>query len=169
MTDSDPSEPVYPVGLRLAGRRVVVVGGGPVAERRIRGLLPTGAEVIAIAPSMTPGLRELAAGGQLSWCRRPYQAGDLAAAWYAVAATSSPDVNAAIQDEAEQRRIFCVRADDASRSSAWTLATARHGELTIAVSGGRDPRRAVRVRDAILAALAVGTIDDRPHRPGQST
>lgn len=164
MTDSDPGYPIYPVGLRLAGRRAVVVGGGPVAERRARGLFEAGADVAVISSSVTPGLRELADSRRLQWHQRRYQAGDLAVAWYAVAATSSPEINAAIQAEAEQRRLFCVRADDASQATAWTLAAGQHGGLTVAVAGGRDPRRAARVRDAILAALADGTIDDRPHR-----
>ncbi len=162
--NSDPIHPIYPAGLRLAGRRVVVVGGGPLAERRIRGLLVAGAEIVLISSSITQGLRGLIDGGRLTWWQRRFEAGDLATAWYAMAATSVPAVNAAIQREAEQRRIFCVRADDASQSSAWTLATGHFGDLTVAVSGGRDPRRAAGVRDAIVAALADGTIPDRPYR-----
>lgn len=161
---ADPADPVYPAGLRLAGRRVVVVGGGPVAERRVRGLVATGAEIVVVSSSITTGLTELVDSGRLRWSQRRYAAGDLATAWYAIAATSDREVNAAILAEAEQRRVFCVRADDASQASAWTLAAGRFGDLTVAVSGGGDPRRAARVRDAILAALADGTIPDRPYR-----
>ncbi len=155
---------IYPVGLFLGGRRVVVVGGGPVAERRVRGLLVAGADVLVVSSSVTDGLRELIQCGRVSWTQRRYAAGDLATAWYAVAATPSAVVNAAISAEADQRRIFCVRADDATKASAWTLAAGTYGDLTVAVSGGRDPRRATGVRDAIVAALTDGTIPDRPYR-----
>ncbi|MDQ4036824.1 MAG: hypothetical protein M3313_00355 [Actinomycetota bacterium] len=156
--------PIYPVGLRLAGRRVVVVGGGPVAERRVGGLLVAGAEVVVISSSLTPALRETVDGTGLTWWERRYSDGDLATAWYAIAATPTPEVNAAIMAEADRRKIFCVRADDAARSSAWTLAAGQHGDLTVAVSGGGDPRRAAAARDAIVAGLADGTISDRPYR-----
>lgn len=156
--------PIYPVGLRLAGRRVVVVGGGPVAERRAHGLLGAGADVVVISSSVTPGLRGLVENGSLSWVERRYAEGDLADAWYAVAATPTAEVNAAIMAEAERLRIFCVRADAGSQSSAWTLASGHHGDLTVAVSGGGDPRRAAGARDAIVAALADGTIPDWAYR-----
>lgn len=168
MTDGEggaSSYPIYPVGLRLSGRRVAVVGGGPVAERRVRGLLVAGAEVVVISSSLTAGLREVVDAGRATWWERRYSDGDLATAWYAIAATSSPEVNAAIMTEAQRCKIFCVRADDASRSSAWTLAAGQYGDLTVAVSGGGDPRRAAGVRDAIVAALADGSIPDRPYRP----
>jgi uroporphyrin-III C-methyltransferase/precorrin-2 dehydrogenase/sirohydrochlorin ferrochelatase len=161
---ADRVSPIYPVGLRLAGRQVVVVGGGPVAERRVRGLVTAGADIVVLSSSVTPALRELVADGSVTWWERRYSDGDLAAAWYVVAATPTPEVNAAIQAEADRRRIFCVRADDASQASAWTLAAGRYGDLTVAVSGGRDPRRAAGVRDAIVAALTDGTIPDRPYR-----
>jgi len=82
--DASPC-PIYPVGLWLAGRRVVVVGGGPVAERRVRGLVVAGAEVIVISSSLTPGLRDLVNDGDVTWEERRYADGDLATAWYAVA------------------------------------------------------------------------------------
>ncbi|MGI8627198.1 MAG: precorrin-2 dehydrogenase/sirohydrochlorin ferrochelatase family protein [Geodermatophilaceae bacterium] len=156
--------PIYPVGLRLGGRRVVVVGGGPVGERRVRGLLVAGADVVVLSSSLTAALRELVDDGRLTWWERRYTAGDLSTAWYAIAATPTPEVNAAIMAEADRRKIFCVRADDASGSSAWTLAAGQHGDLTVAVSGGGDPRRAAAARDAIVAGLADGTLPDRPYR-----
>jgi len=166
MTDGQAASPypIYPVGLRLAGRRVVVVGGGPVAERRVRGLIVAGADILVISSSVTSGLRALVQAGRLTWAERRYADGDLATAWYAIAATSSPEANAAILAEAELNRIFCVRSDDAAQASAWTLATGQYGDLTVAVSGGGDPRRAAAVRDAIVAGLADGAIPDRPYR-----
>ncbi len=159
--------PIYPVGLRFAGRRAVVVGGGPVGERRVRGLLVAGAEVVVLSSSLTSGLHALVDDRRVTWWERRYGDGDLATAWYVVAATPSKETNAAIQAEADRLRVFCVRADDAVSSSAWTLAPGRHGDLTVAVSGGGDPRRAAAVRDAIVAGLADGSIPDRPYRTGE--
>ncbi|MBA3339628.1 MAG: hypothetical protein H0T54_07790 [Geodermatophilaceae bacterium] len=161
---ADTAYPIYPVGLRLSGRRVVVVGGGQVAERRVRGLLGAGAEVVVVSSSVTPGLRELLDEPALTWWERRYADGDLASAWYAVAATPSAAVNAAILAEAERLRIFCVRADDAAQASAWTLASGHVGDVTVAVSGGGDPLRAAAARDAIVAGLTDGSIPDRPYR-----
>jgi uroporphyrin-III C-methyltransferase/precorrin-2 dehydrogenase/sirohydrochlorin ferrochelatase len=155
---------VYPVGLRLAGRRVVVVGGGQVAHRRVAGLLEARAVVTVVSPELTPALEALVAPGPVTWHPRGYVAGDLAGAWYAVAATDDPAVNAAVAAEAERDRVFCARADDRSASSVWTPAVGRQGDLVVGVHGGGDPQRAVGVRDAVLAGLTDGSIADRASR-----
>jgi uroporphyrin-III C-methyltransferase/precorrin-2 dehydrogenase/sirohydrochlorin ferrochelatase len=157
---------VYPVGLRLHDRRVVVVGGGQVAHRRVAGLLEAGARVTVVSPEVTPALEALVEPGRLTWIPRRYTPGDLAAAWYVVAATDDPVVNAAAAEEAEREHIFCARADDRSASSAWTPAVGRHGELVVGVHGGGDPQRAVGVRDAVVTGLTDGSIADRAGRPG---
>jgi uroporphyrin-III C-methyltransferase/precorrin-2 dehydrogenase/sirohydrochlorin ferrochelatase len=148
--------------LSLAGRRVVVVGGGRVALRRVSGLLEAGANVIVIAPAVLPELADL----PVTVLARPYRDGDLAAAWLAHAATSDPAVNARVAAEAERNRIWCVRADDAPASAAWTPAVTRHGEVTVAVTAGGDPGRSQRLRAAIAQALADGTLPVRPRRTG---
>jgi uroporphyrin-III C-methyltransferase/precorrin-2 dehydrogenase/sirohydrochlorin ferrochelatase len=155
---------VYPVGLRLHGRSVVVVGGGRVAHRRVAGLLEAGAVVTVVSPETTPALEALVAPGSLTWLRRRFEPGDLDGAWYAVAATDDPAVNAAVAAEAEQARIFCARADDRSASSVWTPAVGRLGDLVVGVHGGGDPQRAVGVRDAVVAGLTDGSIADRAAR-----
>jgi uroporphyrin-III C-methyltransferase/precorrin-2 dehydrogenase/sirohydrochlorin ferrochelatase len=155
---------VYPVGLRLAGRRVVVAGGGQVAHRRVAGLLEAGALVTVVSPELTPALEALVAPGAVTWHPRRYVSGDLAGAWYAVAATDDPAVNAAVAAEAERDRVFCARADDRSASSVWTPAVGRQGDLVVGVHGGGDPQRAVGVRDAVLAGLTDGSIADRASR-----
>jgi uroporphyrin-III C-methyltransferase/precorrin-2 dehydrogenase/sirohydrochlorin ferrochelatase len=159
-----PGPNPYIAGLRLAGRRVVVVGGGTVAARRVAGLLEAGAAVNLVSPLTTPALDALAAAGRVVWHRRAYQAGDLADAWYAVAATDDPAVNAAVCAEAQEARIFCSRADDAASSSAWTPAVGRHAGVAVAVMSpgvmrGGDPRRSQRVRDAVLEGLRDGTLN----------
>ncbi|MGY1780926.1 uroporphyrinogen-III C-methyltransferase [Geodermatophilus sp. SYSU D01036] len=164
-TPVDPaSGVVYPVGLRLLDRRVVVVGGGQVAHRRVAGLLEARARVTVVSPEVTPALEALVAPGSLTWVRRGWQPGDLDGAWYAVAATDDPAVNAAVAEEAERLRVFCARADDRSASSVWTPAVGRQGDLVVGVHGGGDPQRAVGVRDAVVAGLTDGSIRDRAAR-----
>lgn len=150
--------PAYPAGLRLAGRRVVMVGAGTVARRRLPGLVDAKADVLVVAPEATPSVEAMADDGELRWERRGYRAEDLDGAWYVIAATDDPAVNAAVEADAEARRIFCVRSDDASHASAWTPASGRHDGLQIAVLAGGDPRRAAAVRDRVLEELREGTL-----------
>jgi uroporphyrin-III C-methyltransferase/precorrin-2 dehydrogenase/sirohydrochlorin ferrochelatase len=150
----------YPLMLALAGRRAVVVGGGQVALRRVQGLLQAGANVVVVAPAVLPEL----AGLPVTVLDREYRNGDLSAAWIAHAATDDPAVNALVAAEAERSRIWCVRADDASASAAWTPAVTRHGEITVAVTAGGDPGRSSRLRAAIALALAEGSLPVRPQR-----
>ncbi|RBY84279.1 uroporphyrinogen-III C-methyltransferase [Blastococcus sp. TF02A-26] len=169
-TPVDPSTGVvYPIGLRLLGRRVVVVGGGRVAHRRVAGLLEARADVVLVSPEVTPALEALVAPGSVTWLPRRYERGDLAGAWYAVAATDDGAVNAAVAAEAESLRIFCARADDRAASSVWTPAVGRHGDMVIGVHGGGDPQRAVGVRDQVLAGLADGSIRDVAGRAAEGT
>ncbi|MEO3756494.1 uroporphyrinogen-III C-methyltransferase [Streptomyces sp. B6B3] len=150
--------PAYPVGLRLTGRRVLVLGGGSVAQRRLPALLTAGADVRLVAPAVTPSVQAMAEAGELSWERRGYRSGDLDGAWYALIATDDPAVNAAASAEAEERRVWCVRSDDAAAATAWTPATGHSDGVTVAVLTGNDPRRSARVRDAVVEGLREGTL-----------
>ena len=156
--------PTYPSGLRLGGRRVVVVGGGHVAQRRVPGLLAAGADVYVVSPMVTPALEGLASTGEVTWEERGFRQDDLEGAWYVIASTDDRSVNEAVSLAAEARRIFCVRADDATAATAWTPAVGRHAGVTVAVLGNRDPRRSASVRDEILEGLREGTITARHHR-----
>jgi uroporphyrin-III C-methyltransferase / precorrin-2 dehydrogenase / sirohydrochlorin ferrochelatase len=162
--DGRAAGPAYPVALDLSGRAVVVVGGGNVALRRARALVQAGAAVTVIAPSVRPEFDALG----VHVVPRAYRDGDLYGCWLAHAATDDPAVNAAVAAAAEQGRIWCVRADDASASAAWTPAVARHGDVTVAVTAGADPRRAAKLRAALALALADGTLPLRHHRPAQT-
>lgn len=159
----------YLVGLDLAGRRVVLVGGGTVAQRRLPRLLAAGAAVELISPETTPAVSAMADAGELVWHRRRYADGDLEGAWYALACTDDPGVNAAVCAEAERRRVFCVRADAGVRGSAVTAAVGRHDTLMVGVLSGGEPLRSAAVRDAIVEALHTGRIADRPEsgEPGE--
>jgi uroporphyrin-III C-methyltransferase / precorrin-2 dehydrogenase / sirohydrochlorin ferrochelatase len=154
----------YPAGLRLGGRRVVVVGGGHVAQRRVPQLIAAGADVLLVSPVVTPAIEGLATDGEIRWEQRGFADGDLDGAWYVIAATDDREVNERVSVGAEQRRIFCVRADDATRASAWTPAVGRHAGVTVAVLGNREPRRSAAVRDEILEGLREGTISARHQR-----
>jgi uroporphyrin-III C-methyltransferase/precorrin-2 dehydrogenase/sirohydrochlorin ferrochelatase len=159
------SAPAYPLVLDVAGRRVIVVGGGPVAARRARSLAGAGADLLVVSPWLCEDLQELVAAGTASWEPRDYTAGDLDGAWLVHTATGDPATDDLVAAHAEADRVWCVRADDAARSSAWTPAVARSGDVTVAVTAGRDPRRAVRLRDAIAVALDSGDLPLRHHRP----
>ncbi|WP_432478446.1 uroporphyrinogen-III C-methyltransferase [Nocardioides sp. GXQ0305] len=164
----DPtSHPPYPVGLRLAGRRVVVVGGGSVAQRRVPVLIEAGARVVVVSPQVTPALEGMA--DEVTLVLREFVEDDLDGAWYAIAATDAPAVNARVLAAADERRIFCVRADDAREASAWTMASGRHGQVTVAVLGNREPRQSAALRDDIVEALRDGrltTTGALDHAPG---
>ena len=156
--------PPYPSGLRLAGREVVVVGGGHVAQRRVPGLLAVGARVVLVSPVVTPALEGLVGSGEVTWHERGFEPGDLEDAWYVIAATDVPEANEMVSRAAEQRRIFCVRSDDAPKATAWTPAVGRHAGVTVAVLGNRNPRRSAAVRDEIVAGLRDGAIAAPDHR-----
>jgi uroporphyrin-III C-methyltransferase / precorrin-2 dehydrogenase / sirohydrochlorin ferrochelatase len=149
----------------LAGRQVLVVGGGAVATRRMATLLDAGADVVLVSPVITPALHSLAEAGRLRWLPRRFEPSDVDDAWLVHVAVDDPVAAAEVSVAAERRRVFCVRADDRHAATAWTPASTRHGPVTVAVTAGGDPRRAMAVRDAIhdlLAASPVGAAG----RPG---
>jgi uroporphyrin-III C-methyltransferase / precorrin-2 dehydrogenase / sirohydrochlorin ferrochelatase len=153
----------YLLGLRLGGRRVVVVGGGAVATRRIPALLDAGADIVLVSPAVTVSLEDLAAAGRIRWEERGYADGDCAGAWLVCACTDDPAVNAAVAAAAEQQRTWCVRADDAQASAAWTPASGRAEDVRVGVLSG-DPRHSAAIRDAILAGLRTGQLSARHGR-----
>lgn len=148
----------YPLHLDLRGRRVLVVGGGAVAARRVRGLLDAGADVRVVAPDVADGFPDVPVE------RRPFEATDVDDAWLVLACTGSVDAD--VVRACEQRRTWCVRADDASASPAWVPAVARADDVVVSVTAGRDPRRAVALRDALAVALDVGDLPLRRSRAG---
>jgi uroporphyrin-III C-methyltransferase/precorrin-2 dehydrogenase/sirohydrochlorin ferrochelatase len=165
--------PAYPTTLRLDGRRVLVVGGGTVASRRVRALVEAGAVVDIVAPDADQDVQALVGSARLRWQRRPFEARDVwepEPAWLVHAATDVPAVNAAVAAAAEAAHVWCVRADDRDASSAWSPAVARGAEgtaaegITVAVTGGGDPRRAAAVRDAVVAGLESGLLPVRRRR-----
>ncbi|MFC0545075.1 uroporphyrinogen-III C-methyltransferase [Kutzneria chonburiensis] len=157
----------YLVGLDLSGRRVVVVGGGTVAQRRLPRLVASGAAVEVIAPHITPAVQGMADAGELTWHQRPYADGDLDGAWYVVTCTQVTEVNEAVAAEAERRRIFCVRSDAGTQGTAVTPAVGEHDGLLLGVLSGGQPRRSAAVRDGVLTALRTGSVVDHPEKPSE--
>jgi uroporphyrin-III C-methyltransferase/precorrin-2 dehydrogenase/sirohydrochlorin ferrochelatase len=132
----------YPLHLDLTGKRVLVVGAGPVAVRRARAAAAAGAVVEVVA--LDPGSMELPV------TQRAFRPSDLDGAWLVLSCTGTVDdeVAAACHD----RGTWCVRADDAGASDAWVPAVGQLQDVVVSVTAGGDPRRAMAIRDAILAA-----------------
>ena len=144
----------YPVFLSLAERLAVVKGGGPVAERRVSGLLRCGARVRVVASDLTPELAQRAQGGEIEHVARPYRTGDLEGAALALAEPGEPESDASFFAEAERRGIFANVEDDLEHCSFITPALVRRGDLVVAIStSGRAPALAVRVRERLEREL----------------
>ncbi|MCU7722996.1 uroporphyrinogen-III C-methyltransferase [Actinoplanes sp. KI2] len=144
---------LYPLALRLTGRRVLVVGGGAVATRRVPALIAAGAQIEIVAPELTPALRAHVDAGRAAWTARRFQPADVEGAWLVQVAIDDPAAAAQVSAAAEEHNIFCVRADDREAATAWTPAVTRHGPVTVAVTDGGDRRRAMAVRDLVANAL----------------
>ena len=155
---------IYPTALRLLGRPVLVVGGGPVAARRAKGLLDAGARVTVVAPVACQALVELADAGLLIWEPRTYRTEDVDGVWFVQTATGDSAVDAQVSKDAEAQRIWCVNASDHESSAAWTPAVAVVDDVKIAINAGGDPRRAMALRDAVATALETGDLPLRRRR-----
>ena len=144
----------YPVMLDIAGRPCLVVGGGPVAERKMDGLLTADARVTVVSPSLTPALLTLAAEARLHWRPREYVAGDAAGFALVMVATSDASVSEAIAAECRARGVWINCADDPGRCDFILPAIFRRGALTVAVStGGVSPTMARLVREELESRL----------------
>ncbi|MGI8685612.1 MAG: precorrin-2 dehydrogenase/sirohydrochlorin ferrochelatase family protein, partial [Acidimicrobiales bacterium] len=143
--------PLYPVNLLVAGRRCLIVGGGPVAARKAEGLLACGAVVHVVATEVGPDARALAG---VTWDERPYRAGDLAGYRLVVTATGVPDVDAAVFADGEEAGIWVNSADDPANCSFTLPAVVRRGPVVVTVStGGHSPALAVWLKERIGAQI----------------
>ncbi len=145
---------LYPLFLRLEGRRVVVVGGGEVASRKVRELLATGARVSVVASHASDAIETWAAAGTLELARRAFEERDLDGAWLVIAATDDREVNASVAAAAETRQVFVNAVDDPNNASAYFASIVRRPPFTIAISsGGELPALSRLVREVIESAL----------------
>lgn len=141
----------YPICLiRLEQRLSIVIGGGQVAARKVRGLLDADAHVKVIAPNLIPSLRALAAADAIDVCEREYRSGDLAGAFLVIAATDDPVVNQQVWEEARQRGCLINVVDDPAHSNFIVPARVQRGEVNIAITtGGASPALARRLREQL--------------------
>ena len=157
-----PVVPVFPVFLKLAGRRVLLVGGGPVASGKLAGLLKAGAHVTVVAPKIRPEIE----AAEVTVLTRAFQPSDVDGAWLVVAAATA-EVNREVAAAAEARRVFVNAVDDPGAASAYTGGVFRRDGVTIAVSTeGRAPALAGLLREALEAVIPedVGTWVDEARR-----
>ncbi|WP_432562939.1 uroporphyrinogen-III C-methyltransferase [Kineococcus sp. SYSU DK003] len=155
---------MYPLHLDVSGRRVLVAGGGPVAARRARDLADAGADVLVVAPALCEDLRDQL--DRVTWEPREVEPADVADVWLVHTATGDPQADAAVAAAADALRIWCVRADDAQASAAWTPVVVRRDDVTVSLTTGADPRRAVALREALSRWLDSGAAPLRRRRSG---
>ncbi len=154
------------LGLDLAGKRVVLVGGGPVSARRAAPLAEAGADLVVVAPQLCEDLADMVAAGAASWLQREVRDLDLDGAWLIHTASGDRAVDNRVARWAHDRRIWCINAAEATAGSARMPATAVVGDLVagIASTGPAEPGRAARVRDSVSQHLRSGQVDLRARR-----
>jgi uroporphyrin-III C-methyltransferase/precorrin-2 dehydrogenase/sirohydrochlorin ferrochelatase len=160
------SDAFFPVFLRLTGRRVLVVGGGPVAASKLNALLDAGASITVVAPEVTPEIETAArrdgTGGSgarsVAIHRRPFTPADLDGVWFVVAAATR-EANREVAQAAEARALFVNAVDDPPNATAYLGGVVRRDGVTVAIStNGRAPALAGLLREA-LDSLLPGDLD----------
>ncbi len=142
----------FPIFLDLTNRPCVVVGGGPVAARKVEGLLEAGASVTVVSPSLSAPLEALAKEGRIRHVGREYGPGDLIGCQLAFVATDDGEVNAAVGREGRERAVWVNAADDPARCDFILPAILRRGELVVAVAtGGANPALSRAIREELEA------------------
>jgi precorrin-2 dehydrogenase/sirohydrochlorin ferrochelatase len=137
----------YPVNLLVRGRRVVVVGGGRIAARKIEPLLEAGAHLEVVSPEVGVEVRDWADAGRLVLHERAFRADDLEGAWLALTATDDPAVNTAVHAAGEAGRVWVNSADDPANCSFTLMSVIRRGDLVVSFgTGGRSPALAAQLR-----------------------
>ncbi|MEW6541753.1 MAG: bifunctional precorrin-2 dehydrogenase/sirohydrochlorin ferrochelatase [Bacillota bacterium] len=148
---------LYPVLVKLEGEPCLVIGGGRVAERKVRSLLEAHARVRVISPGLTAGLQALADAGEIEHRRGEYRPGDVEGAFLVISATNDPAANRLVAADCRARRILLNAVDDPENCSFFVPASVRRGDLTIAVStGGQSPLLARKLREKL--ALEYGPL-----------
>ena len=136
-----------PANLLVRGRRVVVIGAGRIAARKIESLLAVGAAVEVVAPEVGDEVRALAGAGRVVLHERRFEAADLDGAWLAFTATGDPAVDRAVFEAGEAARVWVNSADDPANCSFTLMSLVRRAELVVAIgTGGRSPALATHLR-----------------------
>jgi precorrin-2 dehydrogenase / sirohydrochlorin ferrochelatase len=148
---------LFPMFLKLEGKRCLVVGAGKVGEPKIAGLLETGAQIRVIALDASPAVREWAHSGRIELELRPFRSDDLDHTFLAVVATSSRSLNERIYDEAQRRGILCNVVDVPDLCDFYYPSIVRRGDLQIAVStAGKSPSLAQKIRQQLEKQFGPG-------------
>jgi precorrin-2 dehydrogenase/sirohydrochlorin ferrochelatase len=138
---------LFPMFIKLGGRRCLVVGAGTVAEPKISSLLESDAVVKVVAPLATEHVKSLARESRIDWEQRIFRESDLESCFLVVSATNDVQVNEAVYREAERRGVLCNAVDDPDRCDFFYPAVVRRGPLQIAIStAGYSPALAQRLR-----------------------
>lgn len=145
---------LLPLFLDLAGRDVLVVGGGNVASRKAEELVAVRAAVRVVAPEATDAVREMSKEGVVRWAERAFEEADLDGVWLVLAATDDPALQSRIAAACDARRVFCIAVDDPPNASAYGAAVVRRGPVTIAISTrGEAPALARLLREVLEQIL----------------
>jgi len=138
---------LFPIFLKLDGRRVVVVGAGRIAAQKLEGLLEAKAEIAVIAPQAIEAIRELARSGRIAWTQAAFESAQLAGALLAIAATGDAEVNERVYRAAREQGVLCNAVDEPERCDFFYPSVVRRGDLQIAIStAGKSPALAQRIR-----------------------
>jgi len=144
----------YPVFLDIAGKPVVVIGGGNIAHQKVVGLLKAGAEVTVVSPELNSDMASLGADRRFQHVARDYEPGDLEGYVLAFVATDDRSVNATVAAEGKERRVWVNAVDDPPYCDFIMPAIAEQGDLIVALStSGKSPAMARKMREEIEAFL----------------
>ncbi|HXG35862.1 MAG TPA: bifunctional precorrin-2 dehydrogenase/sirohydrochlorin ferrochelatase [Dehalococcoidia bacterium] len=144
----------YPVFLDIAGKPVLVVGGGKVALGKVEGLLQAGAQVTLISPQLYPNFQSLLELKRLAWIDRAYSRGDVDGYFLVIIATDQRELNAAIVQECREKGVLTNAVDDPANCDFVMPSVIRRGSLTVAIStGGESPAAARRIREELETFL----------------
>ncbi len=150
MKRGEPASPYYPILLNIQGRKCLVVGGGPVALRKVKALLEHGANVEIVSPTFCPELNQLATDGAIRAIQRDYKSEDLQHTFIAIAATDDAKTNERVAAEARRRGILVNLVDDPKNSDFIVPSYLKRGDVIIAVStSGRSPALARKIRSEL--------------------
>jgi siroheme synthase-like protein len=150
MKRGEPASPYYPILLNIQGRKCLVVGGGPVALRKVKALLEHGADVEVVSPTFCPELNQLATDGVIRAIQRDYKSEDLQHTFIAIAATDDAKTNERVAAEAKRRGVLVNVVDDPKNSDFIVPSYLKRGDVIVAVStSGRSPALARKIRSEL--------------------
>lgn len=143
---------LFPMFLKLAERKALVVGAGAIAEAKIESLLQAEADVLVVAPEASHKIQRWASAGKIAWHKKSFQLSDLEGVFLVIAATPFSEVNATVFENARLRRILCNAVDDPEHCDFYYPAVVRRGKLQLAISTeGNSPALAQKLRKQLEA------------------